>query len=234
MSDELIEAETAPVPVTKAGKPSVATILGILLLLAAIGAGLYVGSFWQSHNSRIARLKAKNGDFVQLERRGEYDEFESPSRGQEGEKEEEAGTDTSKQTPKEPAWYESYVEEMFPKPVQIIYWRDPSLGPDDVNLLLQFADLEVLSISCESIDASTIDKFLAIPTLRRLSIKATNIDVSKIGEWKVDKKLTSVTLTNTSWKNDDMRKVREQAKPNESLKGKLNVSNSDRPSFGAG
>jgi hypothetical protein len=233
MSDELIEAETAPVPVTKASKPSVATILGILLLLAAIGAGLYVGSFWQSHNSRIARLKARSGDFVQLERRGDEDEFEPPSRRQRGENEDEGGAETSKSTVKEPSWYEPYVTEMFPKPVQVIYWKDPALAPEDVDLLLQFPELEILSIKCESVESSAIEKFLSIPSLRRLSIKASKIDTSKIGEWKLDKKLKNITLINLTWKKDEMDMVRDQAKSNERLKGKLSLTNDDRPMAGA-
>ena len=231
MSDELLEAETPPVPKAKASGPSPATIIGLALLAAVIGCGLYVGSFWQAHSSRTARLKAKNGDFVQLEHRGEIDEFAPPKR-----EAAEGGRGGSQvyatREVKEPAWYDPYLEELFPKPIQIVYWKNPSLGPEDINLLMEFSELEALNVTCDKIESTTIEKFLTLPKLRRLRIQSSNLDASTIESWKIDPKITNVTLVNPKWSGDDMKKISDGAKANAGLKDKLDMTTSTGPSFG--
>lgn len=230
MSDELLEAETPPVPKTKGGGPSPATIIGLLLLAAVAGAGLYVGTFWQAHNSRTTRLKAKNGDFVQLEHRGEIDEFAPPKR-EEGSGREGSQVYATREL-QEPAWYDPYLEEMFPKPVQIVYWRNPALEPEDIDLLLEFNELESLNVTCDQIDSGTIEKFLSLPKLRRMRIQANQLDASTIGSWKIDSRITNITLVNPKWSRDEMRTIQESAKANEGLKDKLDMTTTTGPSFG--
>lgn len=249
MSDELLEAETAPVPVTtKSSRPSFATILGLALLVIAIGLGLYVGSFWQQHNSRLARLKAKNGDYVQFEHRGDIDEFAPPQQrqgrrgrggdgeeggeGNEGENQDGGGDNLAKREVKEPAWYDKYVEEMFPKPVHVVYWRDPSLTADDIKMILEFQDLEILSINCDSVDSDAIGKFLALPKLRRLNIQAKKLGVEGIDSWKPESKFRTLSLINPSWTGEEIEAVYKKAEGNAALKDKINATSSARPSFG--
>lgn len=228
MSDELLEAETPPVPKTKASGPSPATIIGLALLAVAIGFGLYIGSFWQAHSSRTSRLKAKSGDFVQLEHRGEIDEFAPPKRN-EGEG---GGQVYAIREVQEPAWYESYLQDMLPQPIQIVYWKNPTLAPEDINLLMEFGDLESLNVTCDKIESSTIERFLTLPKLRRLRIQSDDLDASTIGNWKVDSKITNITLVNPKWSRGDMKTIQESARANEGLKDKLDMTTSTGPSFG--
>ncbi len=235
MSDDLLEAETPAAPAPKKGL-SAATIIGIALLLAVAGIGLYLGSFWQSHNSRIGRLKAKNGDFIQLEHRGDVDEFEPEApRGRRGVVEgdkigEDVGAD--KEEVKEPQWYDKYMEDMLPKPIQVVYWREPTLTEDDVSLLMEFNDLEMLSVNCQSIGADAIERFLTLPKLRRLTVQAQELDAATIGKWKAADKLRTLTLVNPKWDGKAISEIQESAKENETLKGKVNATASVRPSFG--
>lgn len=227
MSDELLEAETPPVPKTNASGPSPATIIGLALLAASIGLGLYIGSFWQAHSSRISRLKAKSGDFVQLEHRGEIDEFAPPKENEGG-----GGRVYATREFKEPAWYDKYLEEMFPKPIQFVYWKHPTLAPEDINLLMEFSDLESLNVTCDKIESSTIEKFLTLPKLRRLRIQSDDLGASTIGTWKVDSKITNITLVNPKWSRSEMNTIKENAGSNEGLKDKLDMTTSTGPSFG--
>lgn len=227
MSDELLEAETPPVPKIKASGPSPATIIGLALLAAAIGFGLYIGSFWQAHSSRTSRLKAKSGDFVQLEHRGEIDEFAPPKQNEEG-----GGRVYATREFKEPTWYETYLQDMLPKPIQIVYWKNPTLAPEDINLIMEFGDLESLNVTCDQIESSTIEKFLTLPKLRRLRIQSDALDASTIGSWKVDSKITNVTLVNPKWSPGDMKTIKGNAGTNEGLKDKLDMTTSTGPSFG--
>lgn len=226
MSDELLEAETPPVPKVKASGPSPATIIGLALLAAAIGFGLYIGSFWQAHSSRTSRLKAKSGDFVQLEHRGEIDEFAPP------EKDKKGVLVYATREFKEPTWYDKYLEEMLPKPIQVVYWKNPTLAPEDINLIMEFNDLESLNVTCDTIESSTIEKFLTLPKLRRLRIQSEALDASTIGNWKVNSRITNITLVNPKWSSGDMDTIKGNADTNEGLKGKLDLTTVTGPSFG--
>jgi len=231
MSDELIDAETPAVPVTKKGL-SPASILGLLLLLVVLGAGIYVGMFWLSHNSRTSRLKAKNGDFVQLEHRGDVDEFAPPEPRRRRGDEDAADEPEAKKEPAEPTWYDQYMTEMFPKPIQIVYWRDPALTDSDVNLLMEFSDLEVLSVSCEAIKPEAIEKLLSLPKLRRLNITSPGLDASTIASWKADPKFSFLTLVCSKWSSEQIKEIMANVESNPALKDKVTAVSVLRPTFG--
>jgi hypothetical protein len=240
MSDELLEPDTnPPTPVAKP-KLSPASIIALLLVLGALCFGGYIYSFWFTHNSRIARLKAKNGDFVQLQHRGDVDEFEPPAprRGRRGAPEggEEEGTESAEEAkkpePKVPSAVEKYINDMLPLPIQVIYWKDPGLTPDDVNLITEFQDLEVLSIKCDKIDGPTIERFLNLPRIRRVSIQATSLDTEGIDKWGSNPKLVNLKLINTQWSGSDIRAVSAKSDENKELKDKVSVTSSAGPSFG--
>jgi len=239
MSDELLEPEaTTPTAPKKGLGP--AAILGLLLLVGALGFCGYIYSFWFSHNSRIGRLKAKNGDFVQLQHRGGDDEFAaqpSNNRRRGGDDEGSEGAEGAvaakkPEPPKEPSQLEKYITDMKPLPVQVVYWKDPGLTPADIELLLEFRDLEILSVNCDKIDAKTIERFLTLPRLRRLSIQASELDTSGLEGWKVDGKFANLNLVCKNWSGSDIGDVLEKAKSNKSFKNKVTAASSARPSFG--
>lgn len=237
MSDELIENDTPPAPVTRPGL-NPAPILAIMLVLGLLGFCGYIYSFWLTHNSRVARLKARNGDYVQLQHRGDFDEFAPPAprgrRNREADDEESSAEEASAEQPKpaEPNFLEKYINDMKPLPIQVVYWKDPELRSDDVNLLLEFRDLEVLSIKCDKIDGKTIEKFLNLPRIRRVSVQSKAMDLSGIESWSSNEKLVNLKLINTDWSGDDIGDIEKQAKANAKLKGKVDATSVAGPSFG--
>ncbi|MFN7733460.1 MAG: hypothetical protein ACK5OB_16300 [Pirellula sp.] len=241
MSDELIENDTPPAPVTRP-RLNPAPILAILLVLGALGFCGYIYSFWLTHNTRVARLKARNGDFVQLQHRGDFDEFAPPAqrarRNREADDEESSAADPAdgasaeKPKPAEPNFLEKYINDMKPLPIQVVYWKDPELRVDDVSLILEFSDLEVLSIKCDKIDGKAIEKFLNLPSIRRVSVQAKEIDVAGIESWASNEKLVNLKLINTDWSSEDIGDIEKQAKANPKLKGKMSVTSVAGPSFG--
>lgn len=242
MTDELLEPEAPLQPATKKGLGP-AAILGILLLVGAIGFCGYIYSFWLTHNSRVARLKAKNGDFVQLRNRLDDDEFaaqpSNPRRrgadaggAEEGaEGAEGAAAPKKSEPPKEPSLLEKYINDMKPLPIQVVYWKDPGLTPADVDLLLEFRDVEILTVSCEKVDSKTIERFLTLPRLRRLSIQATELDTSGLDNWKTNEKFANLKLINTKWSGAQISDVLEKAESNTSIKNKVTATSSAGPSF---
>jgi hypothetical protein len=236
MSDELIENDTPPAPVTRPGL-NPAPILAILLALGALGFCGYIYSFWLTHNTRVARLKARNGDFVQLQHRGDFDEFAPPPprarRNRDSDEEESPEAPAAAKTsPAEPNFVEKYINDMKPLPIQVVYWKDPELRTDDVNLILEFSDLEVLSVKCDKIDGKAIEKFLNLPNIRRVSVQAKEIDVAGIESWASNEKLVNLKLINTDWSSEDIGDIEKQAKANPKLKGKMSVTSVAGPSFG--
>ncbi|MFN9987894.1 MAG: hypothetical protein ACK52S_20270 [Pirellula sp.] len=243
MSEELLEPEAPTPPAAKKGLGP-AAILGLLLLVGALGFCGYIYSFWLTHNSRIARLKAKNGDFVQLQHRGDEDEFaaqprnnrrrggdsEAPEEGAEGA--EGAAAPKKPEPPKEPSQLEKYINDMKPLPVQVVYWKDPGLTPADIELLLEFRDLEILSVKCDKIDSKTIERFLTLPRLRRLSIQATELDTSGLDSWKANEKFANLKLINTKWSGSEISDVLEKSESNKSIKNKVTATSTAGPSFG--
>lgn len=236
MSDELIENDTPPAPVTRPGL-NPAPILAVLLALAALGFCGYIYSFWLNHNTRVARLKARNGDFVQLQHRGDFDEFAPPAqrarRNRDGD-DEESAEEPAAAKPKaaEPNFLEKYINDMKPLPIQVVYWKDPELRADDVDLILEFRDLEVLSIKCDKIDGKTIEKFISLPNIRRVSVQSKEMDLSEINTWSCNEKLVNLKLINTEWTGEDIDDINKQAKANSNLKGKMSVTSVAGPSFG--
>jgi hypothetical protein len=206
-------------------------------VFAALGFCGYIYSFWLTHNTRVARLKARNGDFVQLQHRGDFDEFAPPTararRGREGDEE---GSDeepaAAKPEAAAPNFLEKYINDMKPLPIQVVYWKDPELRADDVDLLLEFRDLEVLSIKCDKIDGKTIEKFINLPNIRRVSVQSKQMDLSEINAWSCNEKLVNLKLINTDWSGDDIGDIDKQAKANPKLKGKMSVTSVAGPSFG--
>lgn len=243
MSDELLEPEVTTPTVSKKGLGP-AAILGLLLLVGTLGFCGYIYSFWLTHNSRIARLKAKNGDFVQLTNRGDYDEFaaqpsNSRRRGGDTEGSEDGGEGGEGATaakkpepPKEPSQLEKYITDMKPLPVQVVYWKDPGLTPADIELLLEFRDLEILSVTCDKIDSKTIDRFLNLPRLRRLSIQASELDTSGLDGWKANEKFANLNLICKNWSESDIGDVLKKSGSNKSIKNKVTAASIVRPAFG--
>ncbi len=237
MSDEILEPENEPAAQLKSsGKLSPASIIGLALLLAVILFGGYVASFWIPHNSRISRLKARNGDYVQLMHRGDFDEFGGGGGGGGGGGRRNSNdSEEPKETPepKEPTVYEQYMKELFPQPIQVVYWKDQDLKPDDVELLMQFQDAEVMNVNCREIQSKSIERLLELPNLRRLKIQSEDLDISSIKNWKLSKKIVQIQLVNGKWKSADMDEVRTAAESNKPLAEKLQVSSQTGPSFGA-
>ncbi|MEI8212739.1 MAG: hypothetical protein WCI02_11365 [Planctomycetota bacterium] len=238
MSDELIENDTPLTPVTKP-KPNPASIIAILLILGVIGFSGYVYSFWFTHNSRTARLKARNGDFVQLQRRSGDDEFAAtPPRNGNGrndndsESKEDDSSEGSKASKNEPNAVEKFVKDLMPLPIQIVYWKEPKLQAEDIDLILEFQDLEILSVKCDQIDAKTIERFLNLPRIRRINIQSNSIDTKGIESWVANDKFANLKFINTKWSDEDMRNVQDQAKENLTLKRKLTLTSSAAPAFG--
>ena len=240
MSDELLEPEAPTTPAPKKGLGP-AAILGLILLVGALGFCGYIYSFWLNHNSRIARLKAKNGDFVQLQHRGDEDEFAAQPRNNRrrggGDEDAEEGAEGAAapkkpEQPKEPSQLEKYITDMKPLPVQVVYWKDPGLTPADIDLLLEFRDLEILSVKCDKIDSKTIERFLTLPRLRRLSIQATELDTSGLDSWTANEKFANLKLINTKWSGSDIGDVLEKADTNKSIKSKVTATSTAGPSFG--
>lgn len=234
MSDDLLEPETPVAPPPAAGN-HFATILGILLLLVGIGFGVYVGAIWQSHNSRVARLKARNGDFVQLDDPTAEDEDVKIDLSPESKEAQTPGDGTPTKSTSDSmstTLYNTYVAQLFPKPVHVIYWKDPDLKPEDIELIREFKDLQQLTVRCESIDGATVQQILDFPKLRKVRIQANKLDTAEIKSWKADKRLKNMTLVNPNWERADIRKLQQEADENETLKEKVNATNSTRPAFG--
>jgi hypothetical protein len=237
MSDELIENDTPPTTVTKP-KLNIASIIAILLILGVVGFSSYIYSFWFTHNSRTARLKARNGDFVQLQRRADDDEFapappRNRNRGNDSGSENKEGDSTEvSKVAKEPNAVEKFIKDMMPLPIQIVYWKEPKLQAEDIDLILEFQDLEVLSVKCEQIDAKSIERFLNLPRIRRVSVQSKSIDTTGIESWSANEKLVDLRLINTSWSDEEIQDVSDKAKQNPKLKKKMTVTSSDGPSMG--
>ncbi len=228
----VLASEPSNTPPTPSKGMSPSNIVAGIILLAIAGFGLYIGSFWWSHSSRISNLKSRRGDFVQLLRQEE---------GPEPGNRRQQGTDAEGDKKEEPKkaekgvmdYVHSFIRDITPSPIQVVYWKDPNLDKAGVDLILQFADVETMSIKCDSIDNQTMLKILSMPKLKRLRVTSKDIEFKAIDSWETTKTLESLTLINTTWKSKDMDEVRTVGEKNKGLAGKLNVSNQDGPVFGA-
>jgi hypothetical protein len=221
---------------------SPATII-LLMLIAGAGAFFgFIGLQWNSHNNKIAKLKARSGDYVQLIKEEEEPDPVTTAPSNPDAKNGNSGNDQPRrvgrgQPPKKPAGpkpnpVQKWISQMLPAPVNVVYWRDPKLAPADVDFLVEFRDAEIMSISCESIDESTITRLLALPNIQRLRITSSSIPTENIKTWKIPEGLLNMTLVNPTWKGTDLDKIDKDASENKPLADKLNVTNSTGPSFG--
>jgi hypothetical protein len=205
-SNDIVDTEDQPTPVK--AKPPIAVVLLLVLILIAGVFGLYIGSFWMAQSSQLAKLKARNGDFVQL--RFELEEG------------------------KEEPYFSKMYREMLPAPIQNVYWRNNELTADDVALLLTFKDAEVVVIGAAKVEGEHIGKLMGLPKLKRMRIKSTDIGVEGIEKWSVPKDFVMLSLANPQWKSSDFKEIENKAKENKGLDDKLEVTSQTGPAAGGG
>jgi hypothetical protein len=195
-------------PVPPPPKPSLAYVILGVLIAAMVGFGLYVGSFWMARTSQIAKLKNRNGDFVA--RRFEAEEG------------------------KEETTAQKYWREMFPQPIQNVYWRNQELNRTDMDILLSFTDAEIMIVSTDTVSGIQIGKLLELPKLKRLRVRAGAISIEEIEKWKIPKDFEMLSLANPNWTKTDLEGSAKAAEANKDLEDKFESSNQLGPAAAGG